>query len=710
MSPVFWIAPGGAVIALGFALFLALRNLRQSEGTEPMKEVVRAVKAGAIAYLKQQYKGVGIFMAVVFVLLLVMALMKLQVIFVPFAFLTGAFFSGLAGFIGMSIGVRSSARTTWAAKQSLNSGLRVAFSAGMVMGLVVVGLGLVDLSIWYAILRAVYANLDTVERLEKITSTMIAFGIGASSQALFARVGGGIFTKAADVGADLVGKVEAGIPEDDPRNPAVIADNVGDNVGDIAGMGADLYESYVDSIVATMTLSVVALKFTGFEVNGVLLPMVLAGAGILAAIIASFLVRAGDKAEQRVLLRALRFGTYGASILVLIFAFFVVRWLLPNHFQVYWAIVSGLLAGVLIGFFTELYTSDTYKPVRGISAEAKTSPATVIIEGLSVGMTSTIPCVVVVAAAIITSYYLSGGASNPGLGLYGIGVAAVGMLSTLGITLATDAYGPVADNAGGNAEMTHQDPEVRERTDALDSLGNTTAATGKGFAIGSAALTALALVAAYRDEFRLVGQRMVEDGVLKQLPTLDLNLLNPRLMAGVFIGAMLPTGVAAMIMKAVGRAASKIVEEVRRQFREIKGIMDGTAKPDYANAVRICTLAAQKEMILPSLLALASPVIVGVLLGAEGVVGLLVGGLAAGFVMAIFMANSGGAWDNAKKYIEKGHLGGKGSDAHKAGVIGDTVGDPLKDAAGPSLNILLKLMSMVSIVFLGLVLRFSLFR
>jgi K(+)-stimulated pyrophosphate-energized sodium pump len=531
---------------------------------------------------------------------------------------------------------------------------------------------------------------------------MIAFGIGASSQALFARVGGGIFTKAADVGADLVGKVEARIPEDDPRNPAVIADNVGDNVGDIAGMGADLYESYVDSIVASMALSVVAFAGSGFEVNGVLLPMVLAGVGIISSIACSFLVRAGEKAEQSVLLRALRTGVWGSTILSAVLGFLVTRWLLPGHTQVFWSILSGLLAGVIVGYFTERYTSDHYQPVKGIAAEAKTSPATVIIEGLAVGMNSTIPIVITVAVAIITSYYMAGGASNPGIGLYGIGISAVGMLATLGITLATDAYGPVADNAGGNAQMTAQEPIVRQRTDALDSLGNTTAATGKGFAIASAALTALALVAAYRDENRVITTRLL--GFAKEI---DLSLMNPRLIAGLFIGAMLPMGVMSMVMRAIGRAASKIVEEVRRQFREIKGLMEGTAKPDYAHAVAICTKAAQKEMIAPSLTAIVAPIVVGLLLGTEGVVGFLVGGLASGFCMAIFAANSGGAWDNAKKFIEGGNYGGKGSPAHHAGVVGDTVGDPLKDAAGPSLNILLKLQSMVSIVVLGLVIKVS---
>jgi len=700
MSPIFWIAPASAVISLAFALYLALSNLRKSEGTEPMKEVARAVKEGATAYLKQQYKGIGIFFAVVFVLLLVLAFLKLQSPFVPFAFLTGGFFSGLAGFIGMSVGVRCSARTTWASRQSLNSGLRVAFSSGMVMGLVVVGLGLIDLSIWYIILNAVYANEPLAYKLQLITSTMLAFGIGASSQALFARVGGGIFTKAADVGADLVGKIEAGIPEDDPRNPAVIADNVGDNVGDIAGMGADLYESYVDSIVASMALSVVAFKGTGWETNGVLLPMVLAGVGIVASILGSFLVRAGERAVQSVLLLALRRGIYGAAVLSAILGFLVTRWLLPQHWSVYWAIVSGLLAGVLIGYFTEMFTSDSYAPTRAIAAEARTSPATVVIEGLSVGMRSTLPIVLVVVVAIITSYYFSGGSA--GLGLYGIGIAAVGMLSTLGITLATDAYGPVADNAGGNAQMTGQEPIVRERTDALDALGNTTAATGKGFAIGSAALTALALIAAYRDEVRVISERF-----LGEIRILDLSLLNPRLIAGIFAGAVIPMTVCSSILKAVGRTASKIADEVRRQFHEITGLIKGKAKPDYARAVTICTRAAQKEMLAPALTAIIAPVVVGLLLGPEAVAGFLTGGLASGFCLAIFMANAGGAWDNAKKYIEKGNFGGKGSDAHKAGVVGDTVGDPLKDAAGPSLNILLKLQSMVSIVVLGLILKVS---
>ncbi|MEO0091674.1 MAG: sodium-translocating pyrophosphatase [candidate division WOR-3 bacterium] len=698
MELIFIFAPISAVIALISALILTLRVLRHDEGTPAMKQVASAVLEGANAYLKRQYLGVSIYFLVVFIILIILALNRMLSIFVPFAFLTGGFFSGLSGFIGMSVGVRASARTTNAARTSLNSALRVAFSSGMVMGLVVVGLGLLDLSIWYYVLNLIYKNLPLFERMEKITSTMLGFGIGASSQALFARVGGGIFTKAADVGADLVGKVEAGIPEDDPRNPAVIADNVGDNVGDIAGMGADLYESYVGSIVATMALAVSA----GLGTKGVLMPMVIAGIGMLSSLIGSFLVRAGEKAEQKVLLKALRKGIYFTAFLVALLGFFIVYLMLgKTQINVYWSILSGLLAGIIIGFSTEYFTSDNYRPTQTISFAAQASPATVIIEGLSVGMLSTVIPVVTVGVAIICSYYLAGGLNNPGLGLYGIGISAVGMLSTLGITLATDAYGPVADNAGGNAQMTHQEPIVRERTDALDALGNTTAATGKGFAIGSAALTALALVAAYRDEVRIASHG---------LRTITATLLNPQTIAGLFIGAMLPFGFCALIMKSIGRTAQKIVDEVRRQFREIKGLLEGTAKADYARAVHICTAAAQKEMIVPSLLAIIAPIIVGILLGIEAVAGLLIGSLVSGFALAIMMANSGGAWDNAKKFIEKGNLGGKGSACHKAGIVGDTVGDPLKDAAGPSLNILLKLMSMVSIVFLGLILRFSIFK
>ncbi len=702
MELYFIFAPISAIIALLSALILTLRVLKTSEGTPAMQQVARAVLEGANAYLKRQYLGVSLYFLVVFILLLILALNRMLPIFLPFTFLTGGFFSGLSGYIGMSVGVRASARTTNAAKSSLNSALRVAFSSGMVMGLIVVGLGLFDLSVWYYILNLIYKHLPLLERMEIVTSTMLGCGIGASSQALFARVGGGIFTKAADVGADLVGKIEAGIPEDDPRNPAVIADNVGDNVGDIAGMGADLYESNVGSIVATMALAVAA----GLGTKGILLPMILAGIGMVSSLIGSFFVRSQEKAEQKFLLTALRTGIYFTTFLVAILGFFAVYLLLGNtHINIYWAILLGLLAGIVIGFSTEYFTSDNYRPTQTISLAAKTSPATVIIEGLSVGMLSTVIPVVTVCIAIIASYHLAGGFNNPGLGLYGIGISAVGMLSTLGITLATDAYGPVADNAGGNAQMTHQEPIVRERTDALDALGNTTAATGKGFAIGSAALTALALVAAlvvrYQNEIRITSQG---------LKTITATLLNPQTIAGLFIGAMLPFGFCALIMKSVGRTAQKIVNEVRRQFREITGLLQGTAKADYARAVHICTAAAQKEMITPSLLAIIAPIVVGILLGIEAVTGLLVGALVSGFALAIMMANAGGAWDNAKKFIEKGNLDGKGSQCHKASIVGDTVGDPLKDAAGPSLNILIKLMSMVSIVFIGLIIRFSIFK
>ncbi|MCX7836981.1 MAG: sodium-translocating pyrophosphatase [candidate division WOR-3 bacterium] len=698
MSIWYYFAPVSSIVAILFVVYLILKIFKESEGEPEMRKIAEAVREGATAYLKKQYQVVSLYFLILFFILLYLALNRMLPIFVPFAFITGGFFSGLSGFIGMSIGVRSSARTTNACKRSLNAGLRIAFSSGMVMGLVVVGLALLDLAIWYFILSKVYQSLEMVSRMEKITSTMLGFGIGASSQALFARVGGGIYTKAADVGADLVGKVEAGIPEDDPRNPAVIADNVGDNVGDIAGMGADLYESYVGSIVATMALSVAA----GLKENGVLLPLVIAGIGTISSIVGYFFVQAKETASQVVLLSALRRGIYLSTFLVALFSYFAVKSVLGDSYvNIYWAILSGLLVGVGIGFFTEFFTSDAYSPTRGLASTATASPATVIIEGISVGMLSTLAIVAIVACGIICSFYLSGGFNNFSLGLYGIGISAVGMLSTLGITLASDAYGPVADNAGGNAEMSHQPSYVRERTDALDALGNTTAATGKGFAIGSAALTALALIASYREEVRIVSEG-------KKL--LDLFLLNPRLITGIFLGAMLPYAFASMIMKAVGRAAQKIVEEVRRQFREIVGLLEGKAKPDYGKAVGICTRAAQKEMIMPALMAIIVPIIVGLSLGVEGVCGLLVGALTSGFVCAVMMANSGASWDNAKKYIEKGNFGGKGSEAHKAAVIGDTVGDPFKDAAGPSLNILIKLMSMISIVFLGFILRYSLFK
>jgi K(+)-stimulated pyrophosphate-energized sodium pump len=692
------LAPVGSIIALGFAFYLALSILKKDKGNEKMQEIALAVKVGARAYLKRQYTGVFIFFIVVFFILLSMAMKNYLVIFVPFAFLTGGFFSGLSGFIGMSIATESSNRTTAAAMKSLNSGLRVAFSSGAVMGMTVVGLGLLDLSIWYYFLNWYYSFHPTplgTDKIAAITSTMLCFGMGASSMALFARVGGGIFTKAADVGADLVGKVEAGIPEDDPRNPAVIADNVGDNVGDVAGMGADLYESYVGSIVATSALGVAA----GLGVAGVTVPMVMAAVGVLASIIGTFFVKSREEASQSVLLAALRKGVITSSVLVAIFSFFLVKVTLGSqHLGVYWSVLSGLIAGVLIGFCTEYYTSSSFKPTRSIADSALTGPATVIISGLSVGMMSTAIPVIIVSIAILLSFYLCGGAVNFNAGLYGIGISAVGMLSTLGITLATDAYGPVADNAGGNAEMAHLPPEVRKRTDALDSLGNTTAATGKGFAIGSAALTALALIAAYKDQVVILGREM------------NLSLMNPTVLVGLFIGGMLPFLFCSMTMRAVGRAAGKIVVEVRRQFKEIVGLMEGKAKPDYARCVGIATAAAQKEMIVPSLLAIISPIAVGLLIGIDAVAGLLSGALVTGFVLAIMMANSGGAWDNAKKYIEEGHHGGKGSLAHKAGVVGDTVGDPFKDTSGPSLNILIKLMSMVSIVFASFIIKNTLMK
>lgn len=713
------LAPIGSILALGFALYLSVSILKKDEGTDKMKEIASAVRIGAMAYLRRQYFVVGIFFAVVFVILLLLALNNYLVIFVPFAFLTGGFFSGLSGYIGMTIATRSNSRTANAARTSLNSGLRVAFSSGAVMGLVVVGLGLLDLSIWYYFLNAYYGSYSVpqwvppflypllynllkshptplgLDKITAITSTMLCFGMGASSQALFARVGGGIFTKAADVGADLVGKVEAGIPEDDPRNPAVIADNVGDNVGDVAGMGADLYESYVGSIVATAALGVAA----GLGVKGITVPMVMAAVGVVASIIGTFFVRSREDASQVALLAALRKGVFSSAFIIAIASFFLVKATLGiEHLGVYWSVLSGLLAGIILGLSTEFYTSSRYSPTRSVSESSLTGPATVIISGISVGMMSTAIPVLVVGIAILASYFLSGGAANFNAGLYGVGISAVGMLSTLGITLATDAYGPVADNAGGNAQMSGLSPEVRKRTDALDSLGNTTAATGKGFAIGSAALTALALIAAYKQEVMIYGYQ------------LDLSLMNPRVLVGLFIGGMIPFLFCSMTMRAVGRAAAKIILEVRRQFKEIVGLMQAQAKPDYAQCVTIATKAAQKEMIVPSLLALCVPIIIGIVVGVDSVVGLLTGALVSGFVLAILMANAGGAWDNAKKFIEEGHYGGKGSAAHKAAVAGDTVGDPFKDTSGPSLNILIKLMSMVSIVFASFIIKNTLFK
>jgi K(+)-stimulated pyrophosphate-energized sodium pump len=696
-----FLAPAGSLLALAFAAYLGYSVLQFSEGTDEMKAIAAAVREGAGAYLRRQYKGVALFFGVMFVILFALALGRYITIFVPFAFITGGFFSGLAGFIGMSMATRSSARTAKAAIDGLNKGLRVAFSSGAVMGLTVVGLGLLDLSFWFYFLNWYYRALEPAIRIQNVTSAMLTFGMGASSYALFARVGGGIFTKAADVGADLVGKVEAGIPEDDPRNAAVIADNVGDNVGDVAGMGADLYESYVGSIVATAALAVAA----GFGVRGVTVPLIMASVGVLASVIGTFFVRSGESAEQSVLLAALRRGVYTSSAIIVVVSFFIIRGLLgADNMGVYWAVIAGLVAGNIIGFSTEYYTSAGFNPTRRVAGTAVTGPATVIIGGLSVGMLSTVVPVATVGVAILVSFYLSGGLRDFNLGLYGVGISAVGMLSTLGITLATDAYGPVADNAGGIAEMAHLDPGVRKRTDALDALGNTTAATGKGFAIGSAALTALALIAAYRDQVELIAKGL-------NLPrAIDLSLLNPRLLVGLFVGGVMPFVFCSLAMNAVGRAAQEIVIEVRRQFKEIVGLMEGKAKADYARCVDICTRAAQKEMVAPALSAIIVPIAIGLLFSVEAVAGLLTGATVTGFVLAIMMANAGGSWDNAKKFIEEGNLGGKGSQAHKAAVVGDTVGDPFKDTAGPSLNILIKLLSMVSVVFASFILQNALLR
>lgn len=695
------LAPAGSVAALLFAAYLAYSVLKESEGNEKMKSIADKIRQGANAYLKRQYTGVTVFFAVMFVVLSIMSYKGYLTPFVPFAFLTGGFFSGLSGFIGMKVATNANSRTANAAMRSLNGGLRVAFSSGAVMGLTVVGLGLLDLSIWYYFLNWWYGALPAAEKIQNITSAMLTFGMGASSMALFARVGGGIYTKAADVGADLVGKVEAGIPEDDPRNPAVIADNVGDNVGDVAGMGADLYESYVGSIVSTSALAVAA----GLGVNGVTIPMTMAAIGVIASILGTFFVKSGEEAEQKVLLRALRKGIYSSAIIIAIVSYFlIVNVLGPQHIGVYFAVLSGLVAGIIVGVATEYYTSDTYKPTRELAGTSVTGPATVIIGGMSLGMLSTAASVITVGIAVLASYYFAGGAQNFNLGLYGVGISAVGMLSTLGITLATDAYGPVADNAGGIAEMSHLDPEVRKRTDALDSLGNTTAATGKGFAIGSAALTALALIAAYKDE---VERYVIHYGLPFRF---DLSIINPPVLVGLFIGGMLPFLFGALTMRAVGRAAQSIVAEVRRQFKKITGLMEGKADADYAKCVDLCTKAAQKEMVAPSFVAIAAPIVVGMLLGVNAVAGMLAGSLVTGFAIAIMMANSGGAWDNAKKHIESGNLGGKGSPSHKAAVVGDTVGDPFKDTSGPSLNILIKLLSMVSIVFASFILNNSLLR
>ena len=692
------LAPVGAVVALLFAFFLSRRVMKADEGTDLMKKIAGAVRKGANAYLKRQYTGVAIFFAVMFVILLILAIAGFLTPFVPVAFLTGGFFSALSGFIGMKIATYANGRTANSASKSLNAGLRIAFSAGGVMGFVVVGLGLLDISIWYFFLKFWYSTVDVMQneaaQVQAITSAMLTFGMGASSMALFARVGGGIFTKAADVGADLVGKVEAGIPEDDPRNPAVIADNVGDNVGDVAGMGADLYESYVGSIISTAALAVAA----GLGFKGVVIPMSMAAIGILASIIGTFFVRTKENASQKNLLGSLRLGTWISAALIAVAAFPLIYFGLgAEKIGFYFAILSGLLAGILIGVVTEYYTSDSYKPTKKLAGTSSTGPATVIIGGLSLGMLSTVLPVVIVGASVLASYFLSGGSDSYNNGLYGVGLSAVGMLATLGITLATDAYGPVADNAGGIAEMAHMGEEVRKRTDVLDSLGNTTAATGKGFAIGSASLTALALLVSY---VNIVQDRTVE--------TLNFTLTSPTVLVGLFIGALLVFVFSAMTMSAVQTAAQSIVVEVRRQFREIAGIMEGKADPEYAKCVSLCTKGALHEMVAPALMAIIVPIVTGLILGPTGVVGLLGGVSVTGFAMAVFMSNAGGAWDNAKKYIERGNHGGKGSEQHKAAVVGDTVGDPFKDTSGPSLNILIKLCSTVSIVFSGLILAFSL--
>ena len=657
-----------------------------------MKKISLSIRQGANAFLKRQYAVVGVFFAFMFIVLCVMAAFKLLTPFVPFAFITGGFFSALSGFIGMKIATASNARTAFAASDSLNKGLRVAFSAGSVMGFTVVGLGMLDISIWFFLLKFVF-QLSAAE----ITSAMLTFGMGASSMALFARVGGGIYTKAADVGADLVGKVEAGIPEDDPRNPAVIADNVGDNVGDVAGMGADLYESYVGSVISASALGVAA--FNG-NFNAMALPLLIAAVGIFFSIIGTFLVKTKEGASQKALLSALGRGTNFSAVLIGIISFPLVWFILgKENWMIYFAILAGLLAGVLIGKATEYYTSDTFKPTRKLASSSETGSATTIISGLSLGMLSTALPIVIVAICILVAYFVAGGNESSAMGLYGIALAAVGMLSTLGITLATDAYGPVADNAGGIAEMSGLEKTVRERTDALDALGNTTAATGKGFAIGSAALTALALMASYIETVTAKGAENL----------LNLSLMNPTVLVGLFIGACLPFVFAALTMESVGRAAQSVVIEVRRQFKEIVGLMENKAEPDYAKCVDLCTKASLKEMVLPTVVAVIVPIIVGLVLGVNGVVGMLAGATATGFLMAVFMSNSGGAWDNAKKHIESGVHGGKGSDSHKAAVVGDTVGDPFKDTAGPAINILIKLLSMVSIVFASIVINYSLF-
>jgi K(+)-stimulated pyrophosphate-energized sodium pump len=760
INSLFWIAPVAAVLALLFAWIFYKTMMKASAGNDRMQEIAGYVREGAMAYIKRQYGVVFKVFIVLVVLLLILAYLGVQNPFVPVAFLTGGFFSGLCGFLGMKTATYASSRTAQGASDSLNKGLKIAFRSGAVMGLIVVGFGLLDIVLWFVILNYlvftpehmaegmkwigltfVHAGTDDHQKMIEITATMLTFGMGASTQALFARVGGGIFTKAADVGADLVGKVEAGIPEDDPRNPATIADNVGDNVGDVAGMGADLYESYAGSILATAALgAALPALAAGDQMKVIIAPMIVAAIGIILSIAGVYMVRTKEQATQKNLLNALLLGTGGSSALILA-ALAVMAFTGWITWGIFGAVVAGLAAGVIIGQSTEYFTSDEYRPTQGIAKQTQQGPATTIIEGIAVGMQSTWIPVLTIAIAIIAAYGFSGGFHNFAMGVYGIGFAAVGMLSTLGITLATDAFGPIADNAGGNAEMSHLPKEVRERTDALDMLGNTTAATGKGFAIGSAALTAMALVAAYIEEVKLWLGRLADESVegFKQIGDVlfykshmpvsipegmtavnvnsahikdfvaayDLSVFNPLMLGGIFIGAMMAFLFSSLSMKAVGRAAGKMVDEVRRQFREIKGIMEGTGKPDYARCVEISTKGAQREMMFPSLIAIAVPLIIGLTLGVAGVVGLLVGGMTAGFTLASMLNNSGGAWDNAKKFIEKGNYGGKGSESHKAGVVGDTVGDPFKDTSGPSLNILIKLMSMVSVVMAGLTVTWS---
>lgn len=751
---LWWIAPLSSIAALVFACMFYKMMMGANPGNSKMIEIAQYVKEGAYAYLFRQYRVVAIVFVVLLVIFAILAKMGIQNPFVPVAFLTGGLFSGICGFLGMKTATNASNRTAQGASESLNKGLTVAFRSGAVMGLVVVGFGLLDISIWFLILdkliytaqnmanglsflglQLVPAGMHAEHKLVEITTTMITFGMGASTQALFARVGGGIYTKAADVGADLVGKVEAGIPEDDPRNPATIADNVGDNVGDVAGMGADLYESYCGSILATMALgAAMAAKSDADVLRSVLSPMIVAGLGIVLSIVGIFMVRTKEDASQKNLLRSLLIGTLGSSVLILIALLVLVKleWI---SWGIFGSVVSGLVAGVIIGQFTEYYTSDEYKPTKGIADQAVMGPATTIIDGFATGMYSSGLPVVTIVIGIVCAFAFAGGFSYPTMGLYGIGFAAVGMLSTLGITLATDAYGPIADNAGGNAEMSGLGHEVRKRTDALDSLGNTTAATGKGFAIGSAALTAMALLASFIEEIRIWIGRLADDApekvyqvgkvifssagqiegsisartapIAEFVHAYDLTIMNPKLLCGLFIGAMMSFVFCAMTIKAVGRAAGAMVNEVRRQFREIAGIMEGKAKPDYARCVSISTAGAQREMILPSLLAIIVPVATGLFLGIPGIMGLFTGGLTCGFVLAVTLNNAGGAWDNAKKYIEKGAHGGKGSPAHKAAVVGDTVGDPFKDTAGPSLNILIKLMTMVGVVFSGVIVKFA---